>query len=131
MDVTKIIKYIKSYEYRSIDWFQFVSKCRLLHNPRNNIMGISVFKIHVSQLCISLVTTGSDAVEHLVLFFKRLSDEIGYRSHTCLGSIKIQNCVSEFLLKSEEKKFCQKTNNSFYFLGTWPLYTFERGKVNF
>ena len=87
---------------------------------------ISVFKNYVSQLRISLVTTGSDAL--LLLFFKRLSDEIGYRSHTCLGSIKIQNYVREFLRKTEHLFFSvKKTKNLFYFLGTWPLSTFEKG----
>ena len=114
MDVTKIIKYINSYEYRSIDWFQFVSKCRLLRNPLNNILKISVFKIYVSQLRISLVTTGSDAVKHLLLFFKQLSDEIGSRSHTCLGSRKIQNYVSKFLLKSEHLFFLSKKRRIFF-----------------
>ena len=127
MDVTRIIKYINSYEYRSIDWFKFISKCRLLRNRRKNMKKISVFKTYVSQLRISLVTTGSDAVKNLLIFFKRLSDEIGSMSHTCLGSIKIQNYVSEFLLKSEHLFFSQKTKNLFYFLGTWPLYTFEKG----
>ena len=104
-----------------------ILKCRLLRNPRNKIKKISVFKNYVSQLRISLVTTGSDAVKHLLLFFKRLSDEIGSRSHTCLCSIKILNYVSEFLLKSEHFFSVKKTKNLFYFLGTWPLYTFEKG----
>ena len=46
-------------------------------DPRNKILKISVFKIYVSQFRISLVRTGSDAVKHLLSFFRRLSDEIG------------------------------------------------------
>ena len=52
---------------------------------------------------------------HLQLSFKRLSDEIGSRSHTCLGSIKI-----EFLLKAEHLFFSvKKTKKLFYFLGNF------------
>ena len=111
-----------------ISLISLILKCRLLRNPRNKILKISVFKNYVSQLRISLVTTGSDAVKHLLIFFKRLLDEIGSRSHTCLGSIKIQNYESEFLLKSEHLFFLSKKRRIFlYFLGTWPLYTFEKG----
>ena len=85
-----------------------------------------MFKNYVSQLRISLVTTGSDAVTHLLLFFKRLSDEICYRSHTCLDSIQIQNYLSEFLLKTEHLFFQSKKQRTF-FISWAPLYTFEKG----
>ena len=69
-----------------------IANIKMLSSTRSSkkIQKISVFKNYVSQLRISSVTTGSDAVKHLLLIFKRLSDEIGSRSHTCLGYIKIR-----------------------------------------
>ena len=91
------------------------SKCRLLHSTRSRNYDKCVLKLRFSITHkFGHNTTGSDAFKHLLLFFKRLSDEICYRSYTCLGFIQIQNYVSEFLLKSEHLFFLSKRRRFFF-----------------
>ena len=114
MDVTKIMKYIIVMNIDRLIDFNLFQNVVFYGIHKKNIKKITVFKVYVSQLRISLVTTGSDAVKHLLLLFKPLSDEIGSRSHTCPGSIKIQNYVSEFLRKTDHLFFQSKKRRIFF-----------------